>query len=69
MFLHLLHVFFIVIFALAILIFIVIILTLARSNNFVVFSFTCRGPVWLGFVILLFFLSSFFILIFYLPFF
>ena len=60
MFLHLLHVFL----ALAILIFIVIILTLARSNNFVcIFLYLQRASL-VGFLIFLFL-----ILLFYLPFF
>ena len=64
MFLHLLHVF-LVIFALAILIFIVIILTLACSNNFVCIFLYLQGQ--LGWV----FLSCFFSLIWFfdLPFF
>ena len=63
MFLHLLHVFFLVMFALAILIFIVTILTLARSNNFVCIILCLQRASLVGF-----FLSSFFILLFYLPF-
>ena len=60
MFLYLLHVF-LVVCALAILIFIVTILTLARSNNFVCSSFACRGPAWLGFFDLPFFYLAFFL--------
>ena len=70
MFLYLLHVFFLVVFALAILIFIVIILTLARSNNFVCIFLCLQRASLVGFFDLPFFILLFsLILFFYLSFF